>query len=373
MASTETGDAALHDLTDRAAAMLGVPLTLTGTLGGSLRSTVVRCAGPDGSTVVVKRVHDDGAEARERFVREAVGLDVLDGVPRPAARDDEAMTLVLEDLGDGPTLADLLLGDDRAAAWEGAHDWARALGAMLGRSAGRLGDARERFAAAGVGDRWSARHVVVDGLGVLTGRDPHDVLAGDAGLAAELARFEVVLQPGDCDVISPTDTCPDNAVLTPSGWRFLDLEGTSVQHVALDAAYTLLPFATCWCVYDPPPGLTADLLAAFRVGLGESAPALAESPTWDDDIDAACAAWILAASGWMDRGARAGDQHVGFTDQAPPYRELLVNRWRWGATHLERSFPRLAELFGESADRADAAWDAPRLAGYPAFSANLTS
>ncbi|WP_277208150.1 hypothetical protein [Isoptericola croceus] len=370
MTRTDFGDTALHALTDCASAMLGVPLSLVGPLGGSRRSTVVRCTRPGGDTVVVKQVHDDGTEARERFVREVVGLGVLDGVPRALTRDDDARVIVMEDLGDGPTLADLLLAGDRDTAWEGTRAWARALGVMLGRSAGRLGDAREKFAAVGVDVRWPARHVVTHGLCLLTGRDPDDVVDGDAGLADELARLEAVLRPSAADVLSPTDTCPDNAILTRGGWRFLDLEGTSVQHVALDAAYTLLPFATCWCVYDPPPGLTDDLIVAFRAGLDEAAPALADSPTWDDDVDAACAGWILAATGWMDRGAQAGDPHVGFTDQAPPYRELLVNRWRWGAAHLGHTFPRLAEMFTEAAERADAAWDSPRLAGYPAFASS---
>ncbi|WP_036969663.1 hypothetical protein, partial [Promicromonospora kroppenstedtii] len=112
-------------------------------LGGSARSQVLRCrverAGddrpaPSGTrqhlppTVIVKRFLSDAGA----FVRETVGLDVCPGTPTLLAQDQANGLIVMSDLGVLPTLADLLLGDDRDAAWDGARSWARALGRTTG-------------------------------------------------------------------------------------------------------------------------------------------------------------------------------------------------------------------------------------------------
>ena len=196
------------------------------------------------------------------------------------AWDEEQHLIVMSDLGTLPTLADLLLSDDHDAAWAGARTWARALGQSAGASRSRVAEAEPRLAEA---EPWDADADLRNGIDRLleaaaasagsTGKAP----STRAAIEAELAAALHLRTPGGSAIVSPTDTCPDNAVLGPDGWWFLDLEGTDVEHAAFAAAYAMLPFATCWCVFDPPPGLTDMLLTEFSEAWRSTRPT--SSPT----------------------------------------------------------------------------------------------
>ncbi|WP_285100452.1 hypothetical protein [Promicromonospora sp. MEB111] len=342
----------------------GVRLTDPVDLGGSARSQVLRCR-VDGAepgaprTVIVKRfLSDDGA-----FVRETVGLDLCPGTPALLAQDPEHHLIVMSDLGDLPTLADLLLGDDRDAAWDGARTWARALGRTTGGSRGRVAEARGRLAAA---EPWDADADLRAGLDRLL--DVPGTAARRAAVEAELAAAQHLRTPGTAAIVTPTDTCPDNAVLGPDGWRFLDLEGTDVQHAAFVAAYGLLPFATCWCVFDPPPGLTDMLLTELTAGLADHAPDIVAGPGWDTSVRQACAIYLVLVTGWLWKSTLAGRELVGPAGRSPSYRQLMVSRWRWGALNLRDDLPALAAAFGDAAAWALDTWGLEvEPTGYRAF------
>ncbi|HVA60496.1 MAG TPA: hypothetical protein VNG13_08155 [Mycobacteriales bacterium] len=126
---------------------LGLRLTSAEELKGSDRTLVVRATAPE-RTVVVKLHRDPTAESA---VREPAGLEVADGqgTPRLLAVTDPA-GVVLEDVGSGGDLAELLLGTDSAAAAAGLRQWAAALGTLHARTAAcgvRLQDALDRSAA----------------------------------------------------------------------------------------------------------------------------------------------------------------------------------------------------------------------------------
>ncbi|GEK22981.1 phosphotransferase [Cellulomonas xylanilytica] len=332
-----------------ASAALGVRVSDPQTLGGSDRSLVLRCATPTGA-VVVKKYPDGSSSA---FAREVAGLTALQRTPDLLAVDRAHGLIVMSDLGTGPTLADLLLGDDRAAAWSGALAWVEGLADTLGRSPAAipafedaLGDlsADEPSAAA----RTGARMLLDDVLG----------LPADPGLDAELDLIGTLdhRDPAS-DVVSPTDTCPDNAVRTAGGWRFLDLEGATVHHAAYDAAYAAMPFSTCWCVFDPPPGFTDELLDRFTTTLGTHLPDLVREPGWARSVDVASASWILAMTGWLLLGADEDRQRTGPVGvSSPTYRQLLTTRWRWGAVRLRSTLPVVAGLLGSAAAWADDEW-----------------
>ncbi|KQY46292.1 phosphotransferase [Cellulomonas sp. Root137] len=337
------------DILRLVSAALGVPVTDPQPLAGSDRSVVLRAHVP-GSTVVVKK-YPDGTSSS--FLREVAGLTALDHTPELLAVDRDRGLVVMSDLGAGPTLADLLLGDDSASAWDGALSWVEALGDALGRSragtpafAAALGElaADEPSAAARVG----VRRLLADVLG----------LPADPAVGAELDAIATLDHRDPAtDVVSPTDTCPDNAIRTPDGWRFLDLEGATVHHVAYDAAYAAMPFSTCWCVFDPPPGFTDRLLGRFTTALAPHLPDVVREPGWTLAVDRACAAWILAMTGWLIDGADEDRPRVGPPGvPSPSYRQLLTTRWRWGAVRLHTSLPGVAGLLGAAAAWADEEW-----------------
>jgi hypothetical protein len=157
-------------------------------------------------------------------------------------------------------------------------------------------------------------------------------------------------------------------VLRADGWWFLDLEGTVVQPPAFVAAYTVLPFATCWCVFDPPAGLTEMLLGEFTGGLGEVAPDLDLGPDWQRDVDRASGAYVLAMTGWLMDSTLAGRDHVGPAGRSPSYRQLMTSRWRWAAVNLRRTMPELASTCAAAARWASRTWGSEaEPTGYPAF------
>src|SRR5665647_3501210 len=334
--------------------LVGCALVDPVSLGGSDRSLVLRCGttSPTGpSTVVVKR-YPDTAGGAASYARETAGLAEISRAPALLGADDAHRIVVMEDLGHGPTLADLLLGDDRAAAWDGALGWATALGDAVGRSHPRA----PAITGGRTGKRATADSALAEDVAamrILTSRD------GDRGPGSPPA-----------DVVSPGDTCPDNAILTPTGWRFLDLEGATAQHVALDAAYMVMPFATCWGVFDPPPGLTDALLERFTAAVAPHLPDVVVEPGWSRALDLAAAAWILAVTGWLIDGALADDPNVGPPElPSPSYRQLLASRWGWGASRLGRTVLAVAELLANASRWAEEEWGAGelRMGPYRAF------
>ncbi|OCI30457.1 aminoglycoside phosphotransferase family protein [Oerskovia enterophila] len=371
---------------------LGAALAEPEALGGSARSLVVRArvvaglttdrldttraaARAPGSTVVVKRFLDSPGTHGLPFEHEVAGLLALDRTPVLLAVDEAHRLLVMSDVGDGPTLADLLLGTDRDAAWRGALSWATALGELAGASGPHVERFSAELAARGVVRGWDLEadaragvHRLVAALPTPTdlARDPLDATL--AFLHDDLEALASLRAPGSAVVVSPGDTCPDNAVLTPAGWVFLDLEDTTAHHPALDAAYTLMPFSTCWCVFDPPPGLTDELLAAFTAGLGRHLPDAVAEPAWTRDVLVASAGWILAMTGWLLDGAVEDRPRVGPEGRSPSYRQLVLSRWRWGAEHLRDVTPGIASLLSDGVAWAEREWGPSPSGGYPAFS-----
>lgn len=361
-------------------------------LGGSARSRVFRCRVElDTGSRVEERA--EGAGAAERlpatvivkhfladtgeFLRERVGLELCPRTPRLLAQDQDHRLIVMSDLGDLPTLADLLLGDDPDAAWAGARTWARALGQAAGESRSGVAEAEQRLARAehrngdadlrkGVDRLLEAAAARSDGPPTATAASA--TASTKAAIQAELAAALRLRTPGAAAIVSPTDTCPDNAVLGPDGWWFLDLEGTEVQHPALAAAYTMLPFATCWCVFDPPPGLTDLLRTEFSTGLAEHAPDIVVEPGWSTAVRQACALYLVLLTGWLWQSTVEGRLSVGPEGLSPSYRQLMVSRWRWGALHLRDDFPQLAAVLGDAAAWALETWGLDvELGGYRAF------
>ncbi|MBC7290929.1 MAG: hypothetical protein H5T83_06285, partial [Actinotalea sp.] len=320
----------------------------------------------DAWTVVVKRF-PLGADGRDGYVRERTGLALLPATPQLLAADDDHHVLVMTDLGKARTLADVLLDADPDAARAAAVGWAGALGATLAASRSHVDEAEATLVAAGAAphDPGDAVYAGATRLLRLLGDDA----APSSALEADLAALSAALRADPATrIVTPGDTCPDNALLTPGGWRFLDLERTTVRHVALDAAYALLPFPTCWCLFQPPPGLTDAMFEAFTDALRPAMPEVVDGAGWGAAVDAACGAWVLVVNLWLVDAALAEDVDP-VTDAVPPLRARLAARWRWGAERLHPTLPAAADLLARAAAWADDAWGADMtvLPPYPAF------
>lgn len=356
----------------------GVELDDPADLGGSQRSTVTRYAvraGPAewGTSVVLKTFRPDatGGAVPRGYVREQVGLTHLPSTPRLLATDPGSRSLLMEDLGDHPTLADVLLGrhEDGGAdtAYQQTLAWAGALGRSVRATASLPEEVRQLLGPAVAEDREALRRHPQAGLTRL--REVAGLRHG-AAAAAELADVADWLA-GDTarHVLAPGDTCPDNAVLSPAGVRFIDLEGTGIRHAALEAAYAAEPFSTCWCVYAPPTGLTSSMLSAFTTGAQNTLPDLARDPAWPRQVRAAVALWVARGALWLLDGALA-DRRINADHGGPPFRALLVARWRWVVRECADELPDTAALCDEAVTWALRTWrdgSTLDLPAYPAF------
>ena len=63
---------------------------------------------------------------------------------------------------------------------------------------------------------------------------------------------------------SPSDTCPDNNLVTSHGVRFVDFEWGCFRDVVLDAAYFRVPFPGCEASFALPQGMAEAMLVAWR-------------------------------------------------------------------------------------------------------------
>ncbi|WP_329561717.1 hypothetical protein [Kitasatospora sp. NBC_01266] len=355
----------MHEILRTASALLNRQLSDPVDLGGSPRSTVLRCRTDEGGSVVVKAFTDE-AEARRSFTAEAAGLALGVAGPELLAADRDLRLLVMADLGGAPTLADLLLGADPKAAERGLLDWARGLGRLAAATTGRRAEFAELWARYDLGlCSWEDEPWAAENAAALPGVLRAAGVTPAPGLAAELARIGTAggeRYPG----FTPGDTCPDNNLLTDDGLWLIDFEAAGYQSVFLTAAYCRMPFSSCWCVFELPPGLAAEIERTYRAEVVAGYPELAEDALWQAGLAAAVAVWTVDLTVRLLPRALAADAPMHRTRRpVATRRQVLRQRWERAADlpGLPALTATMRRLLGELAD----GWDVAPLPGYPAF------
>jgi hypothetical protein len=312
-------------------------------LGGSDRSIVARARVARNPfslprTLVVK--HYPGVPERDRpdpFRFEAASCQLFTALPtdmRPSpiliAHDPQARLLVMEDLGRSSTLADKLFGPDAAAAQRCLLGWARALGRMQAATAGRESD----FGA------------LLRRLGERAWRDPmaEEARAAFAGLAALLRQELEVAVPAAAlqdahdtarllggtryRAFSPSDTCPDNNLVTSRGVRFVDFEWGCFRDVVLDAAYFRVPFPGCESCFALPHGTADAMLEAWRDEIASVWPDLDEPERLESRLLDAQLLWVWLCTWWWLPRIRVRDQPIGpDATRSPRISTVLAHYW----------------------------------------------
>ncbi len=317
-------------------------------LGGSERTVVLRVR-PRKSpyalprTLVVKKVRApreagaDGDDAvQEAFLREAVSYQFANSLPlrhRPGAtlvaHDVADRVLVLEDLGTGSTLADVISDPDPSVARRGLTAWAQALGRVHAATAGREDDfaallrrtGRTRWTDPLDGPATDALHRLPGALAAAVGVPTPDAVRERAGRTAHL------LGRGSYRAFSPADLCPDNAMLTHEGVQFLDFEGGGFRDVALDAACLLVPFPACWCSPRLDGGLAESLVQAWRAEVVAAFPLLGDDAVLHQRLFDAHLLWTWVSTWWFlptdpARRAPSSEHPLGL-----PREQALALRW----------------------------------------------
>ncbi len=364
----------------------GVVLADPEDLGGSERSVVARARLARNPfslprTIVVKHyLGEPDPDRPDPFHYEVASCQLFTALPadsRPSpvliAHDPQARLLILEDLGRSSTLADKLFGPDPAAARRNLLSWARALGRMQAATAGREGDFGALLRR--LGERaWrdpvaeDARMALAKGPSLLAAE-----LGVDASSTAMLEAHETARLLGGTRyrAFSPSDTCPDNNLVTSRGVRFVDFEWGCFRDVALDAAYFRVPFPGCEASFALPPGLADTMLDAWRNEIAAVWPDLDEPAVLERRLLHAQLLWVWLCTWWLLPRIRERDRPIGAdATRSPRISSALGHYWRQMARAAETGdLPATAELGDAVADALAKRFpDAPgTLPVYPAF------
>jgi len=331
------------------------------------RSHVVRLRLDTGRIVVLKRRDRAGRRGGRGFGVELAALEYLNAMPVPVAprllgADTEAGILLLEDLGEGASLADSLLAGGRSRIQADLIAYAQALGSLHAWSMGRRGSL----------DGLLVRHA--PGQPAVTGwldaiqRGTEPFLAAAAalgvavgGVADEIGQLRVLLSETGYRGLVHGDACPDNVHIIDGTCRIFDFETSGWGPVALDAAYLLAPFPSCWCFASIPAEIAGPAVAAYRTRLAAGGVGL--GPDWEE-LTTAVLAGLLIARGRMLAEALEQDHEWGTTTMRPRFLAWLgsfTSRDGGGA------LPRLQRAASAMQERLTERWPGLRVPDYPAL------
>jgi hypothetical protein len=349
------------------------------------RLTLVTAGGP--RSVIVKT-----ARPRERAALEALTEADVPAVPRLLAVCEDPALVLMQDAGNGPSVADRLLGADRDEAMAAVLRWAAAIGriqaATLGLG-GRFGVRLAELGATGASgefppamrnrfgadravawkvavSRPGSEEVITDAAdGLRHGLAPLGVTVGPevtAALRAIADRLRVdpagLRGPG---ALTPCDGCPDNNVETAGGLLLIDLEAADFRHVAWDAAYLTVPWPTCWCSWRLPGAAASAALDRWRAEL-EPALAPGVAARLGAAVADATVAWALITVAWFLGAARRNRALGPGGALRPGPRELIQHRL--GVAAQADPDGVLGALAGQALAATRTAWgDRPLLPG----------
>ena len=338
------------------------------------RSHIVRLRlADDDRTVVLKRPREQNFGDRSRgFDAELAALEFLSPMetavaPRLLGADPSAGILIMEDLGPGSSLADSLMASDRDRVGADLISYARAIGAMHAWSIGRSGDyarIRERLAPS------TDPATAPDWMDAIArSREPFLAMAAQLGLSTDGVGQEIdslggLLEGAGYVGLVHSDLCPDNTHIADGRCRIIDFETSGWGPIALDVAYLLAPFPSCWCFASLPAEVAEPALAAYREQVTSAGVEL--GPDWEDALTAALAGWVVA------RGARIGramehDRDWGTTTMRP---RLLTWLGSFTAAAARTgALPRLRALSEAIRDQLRLRWPDAVVPEYPALAA----
>lgn len=297
------------------------------------------------------------------------GLDVANLVPTLHAYDPVERILLCEDLGELPSLADVLQGGDGAEADAALREYAETLGTLNGGTVAcrdSLIDHRQALGLADDTTAWS------DDVATLRSDLPEALSLLGLGIGSLIADdLDALVEDLTDESCWPSfthgDPCPDNNVIESTGRvRFFDFEFSRVRPAMVDAAYLVVPFPTCWCVAQLPASMTEQLESTYRTSFARHVPEAREDARWGAAITAGSAAWMLSEICRRMPLLMENDRDWGLST----WRQRLLYRLPAFVELVERHGQRraLGELAGMVHRQLATEWeDTDRIAGYAAF------
>lgn len=334
---------------------------------------------PNSVIVKVRRPMGHLRRTLDLFHREQAALEFLTVIgsaagPRLLAADNEAGILVMEDLGTGPALEDLLVGSNASAASHGLVAFATALGQMHATTAGRaeeysqlrsrhepIDPAFDRISILGndIGHSWRQ-------LQEITTSHPYFPPPNDVGSDVdELLR--ILSEPGPYLALSNGDTSPANCRISDDRLRFLDFEHAAFRHALLDVAALRFPFPACPCWSHLPEDVGQRAEDAYRKQMAHSCPDVLDPTKYAQGLTAACAAWTIVRMVRLPKLEKIDEpQPMGFSRRGQLLDTITTTV---SCSQQSRSLPTLASWLASVSDVLRVRWPhlPPTQPFYPAF------
>jgi hypothetical protein len=354
-----------------AALLPGVRIEQAGTLRRTERSEVlrVRAVGPGepGPEMLIVKVFPDAGEG---WARESAALAAAPAgapVPRLVAASAHPAVVVMTDAGTGPSVAEVLLGEDAAQARTAVGRLAAALGALhLSTRGARDAFGAELAARSGGTVPESAMPGLVTGaVSALTGLcDQLGVQIPDGALH-ELAGLPGRLSAAGPAALTLADACPDNNVRRGDGYVLIDFEEAEWRHIAWDIAYLTVPWPSCWCSFRLPADVTQYALARYRAAIAGQLP-YAGTPAFELDVALATTGWAFVSVSWFLGAALGEDPPLHDAVEGLPTRRAVILH-RLGNARSAPALPALAEFAARLRAELARRWGEIPLQLAPAF------
>jgi hypothetical protein len=349
----------------------GVRIEEAGTLRRTERSEVLRVRavrpGGTGPEMLIVKVFP---EAGEGWARESAALAAAPAgapVPRLVAASADPAVVVMTDAGAGPSVAEVLLGDDAAEARTAVGRLAAALGTLhLSTRDVRDGFGAELAARSGGTVPESAMPGFVTGaVSALTGFcDQFGVQIPDGALP-ELADLPGRLSVAGPAALTLADACPDNNVRRGDGYVLIDFEEAEWRHIAWDIAYLTVPWPSCWCSFRLPADVTQHALARYRAAIAGQL-AYADTPAFEQDVALATTGWAFVSVSWFLGAALGEDRPLHDAAAGLPTRRAVILH-RLDNARNAPALPALAEFAARLRAELVLRWGEMPLGLAPAF------
>ena len=257
------------------------------------------------NTLILKQVNDDSKviaqfTPRTLFLNEWASLEFLSGLtsdcsPQLYASDRTEQFVLLEDLGECPSVQEILYGDDPARAHAALIEW----GALLGRMQRATRGHESRFRALQM--ELGATTSLSDGYFDLRVELPllreclHtlEIPLPDGFDAAIAAIASAMCDPSPFRSFAHFDAGPHNGLLTPNGIRLLDFELAGFGHGLIDVVGARMAFPAAYRGRRVPMASVQALEASYRAEIVHASPELAEDRVFYPALVQACAHWAF--------------------------------------------------------------------------------
>jgi aminoglycoside/choline kinase family phosphotransferase len=327
----------------------------------------------DDRTAVLKRGREENFGDRARgFDAELSALELLNAMetaiaPRLYGADASAGILIMEDLGPGSSLADSLLGSDRDRDRAAADlvSYARAMATMHAWSVSRsreYAEIRIRHAPS------AEARMDPDWIAFLAkGKAPFLAVSAQLGLPTAGVEDEIdslgALMAGSGYVgLVHSDLCPDNTHIVNGNCRLIDFETSGWGPMALDVAYLLAPFPSCWCFASIPAQAARPALLAYRDQVTNAGIDLGAD--WEVALAAALAVSVIARGRGLGRVLES-DPEWGTTTTRPRLLTWLDSFIKAAST--TGALPRLRSLAEGMHEQLRLRWPDTVVPDYPAL------